>query len=148
MALTRSMSKPSRRLPSAVWLRYPQRKLFWSTPATSLPAALIRAMVAPSTSEGRRLASGSWQVSVRVQGVAGAAAIEAGRWTAGLPVSGVAWASGSRTTATVVAQATAIALTPPQPRSRRAARRKPDAGPALAACRARPARPVRPSGPA
>lgn len=99
-------------------------------------------MVAPSTSEGRRLASGSWQVSARTQGAAGAAAIVAGRCT-GRPVSGVAWASGSRVTAAVVAQATAIALTPPQPRSRPAARRRPDAAPAVAA---RLARPVRLSG--
>lgn len=112
MARTRSMSKPSRFPDSG--LRKPHWKLFWSTPAISLPRSLIRLIASPSARPGGRLASGSVQSSARA-------------WTAWavpdpVPCASKAslplWESGSRVSDAVTAQAAAMAVTPPQPRSR------------------------------
>lgn len=113
MARTRSMSKPSRFPDSG--LRKPHWKLFWSTPAMSLPRSLILRTASPSTSPGRTLASGSVQVSARACNACAAP----GPVTWGPKTSSPWWDSGSRVSDAVTAQAAAIAVTPPQPRSRR-----------------------------
>lgn len=115
MARTRSMSNPSSwsLSLSAAGLRYPQLKLFWSTPAISFPRRLIFSMSGPLSDRGGRLASGSVQSSALVCTACAVPSPEASPPKTSAPP----WESGSRVSEAVTAQATAMPVTPPQPRS-------------------------------